>query len=110
MIKDDRLPLKQKFLEYYAEVPIQKYAGAHIGRDEDTISTWKKEDPDFADQIEVTKSQYLMRELKMVKNREWKLERLFKDHFAARTEITGKDGEKLESLVVVKHGEGSTSK
>lgn len=81
MLQDDKLALKQKFLEYYAEVPIQKYAGAYIGRDEDTISRWKQEDADFADQIELKKAEYLRQNLKEVKSKEWILERLFKDHF-----------------------------
>lgn len=86
---------KERFLEYFAEVPIQKYAGAYIGVDETTIIAWKKADPNFSNRIERAKADYIKRELKMVRSREWKLERLFKDNFAQRTELTGKDGNDL---------------
>ena len=95
MIKDNRLPLKQKFLDYFADAPIQKYAGAFIGVSEDTVKRWKDEDRDFADQIEAAKAAYVRRNLKMVRSKEWILERLFKDHFASRQEFTGKNGESL---------------
>ena len=41
MIKDDKLPLKEKFLEYYKDLPVQKLAAGYVGRDEDTIILWK---------------------------------------------------------------------
>lgn len=90
MIQDDRLPLKEKFLEYFSSVPIQKYAGAYIGRGEDTIKRWKDEDQDFADQIERAKAEFLKSKLGRVKSNEWIIERLFKDHFAQKQEIEGK--------------------
>jgi hypothetical protein len=61
MIKDDRLALKKQFLEYYAEMPIKKYAGFSIGKSEDTIKRWEDEDADFADKINKAKSDYLLR-------------------------------------------------
>lgn len=96
MIDDNRLPMKEKFLEYFRKTPIQKYGGAFIGRDETTIIRWKDEDVDFANQIEHAKSLYVQQKLEKVPSNEWILERLFKDHFAARTEVTGANGEKLE--------------
>lgn len=87
--------LKIKFLEYFAEVPIQKYAASYIGRSEDAIHEWKQKDSDFANQIEITKAEYLKKQLKGVRSKEWIIERLFKDHFAQRTELTGKEGEAL---------------
>ena len=42
MIQDDRLLLKEKFLEYYKDLPLQKLAAESIGRSEDTITDWKK--------------------------------------------------------------------
>lgn len=100
MIDDNRLVLKEKFLEYFREVPIQKYAGAWIGRSEDTIKRWKEEDSDFADQIEIEKANYLKKKLIRVQSPEWIIERLFKDHFSTRSELTGADGEKLLPEVI----------
>jgi hypothetical protein len=93
--------LKIKFIEYFAEVPIQKYAAASIGRSEETIIEWKKADPNFSNQLESTKADYLKRQLGKVRSKEWIIERLFKDHFSARKELTGADGEKLEAQPIL---------
>lgn len=95
MINDNRLELKEKFLAYFKEVPIQKYAGAWIGKSEDTITRWKEEDKDFADQIENAKAEFIKSKLGKIQSNEWILERLFKDHFAQRNELTGANGSKL---------------
>lgn len=95
MIKDDRLPLKEKFLEYFRKAPIQKFAAAYIGRSEDTITDWKREDSDFSDCINRAKADYVSEKLNKVRSNEWILERVFKGDFAQRTELTGKDGQDL---------------
>ena len=48
--------LKAEYVAYFEDVPIQKYAAEYIGRDEDTIIRWKKEDSDFADAIQRAKA------------------------------------------------------
>jgi hypothetical protein len=95
MIKDDKLPLKEKFLVYFRQLPVQKLAAGYVGRSEDTICVWKNEDPDFSDQIELARSEWAMEKAGKVKSKEWLLERIMKDHFAPRQEVTGKDGEAL---------------
>lgn len=80
---------KIKFLQYFKETPIQKYAGAFVGVAEDTITEWKKADQDFADQIDMLKAEYVQAKVKEVKSPEWILERMFKDHFSPKTEIEG---------------------
>lgn len=100
MLNDDRLPLKLKFLEYFKEVPIQKFAAGHIGRNENTIKVWKDEDPDFLDCIEEAKSAFVRKSINDVRSKEWLLERIFKGDFAQRSELTGKDGESLTPLLV----------
>ena len=102
MIKDERLLLKKKFLEYFRELPIQKLAGAFIARSEDTITDWKREDSDFSDQVDQAKADWAMARTQKVKSEEWLLERVMKDHFSPRNEMTGKDGEKLDPLIVIK--------
>lgn len=101
MKKDSRLPLKEKFLAYFNETPIQKYAASYIGKSEDTITDWKKEDSDFSDQIEILKAKYVQRKLKKVESPEWILERLFKNHFSKRSELSGSDGTDLSGLIVI---------
>lgn len=100
MIKDDRLQLKEKFMEYFRKTPIQKFAAAYIGRDENTITLWKKEDQDFCDCIERAKADYVSEKLNRVRSNEWILERVFKGDFAQRNEVTGADGETLQPVLV----------
>ena len=102
-IPDKNKQKKERFLKYFKDTPIQKFAAGYIGVSEDTITDWKKADSDFSDSIELAKAEYVQRELNMVRSREWKLERIFKGDFAQRTELTGKDGENLEPLVIIKH-------
>jgi hypothetical protein len=91
--------LQAKFLEYFRVVPIQKYAAAHIGRSEDTITDWKAQNSDFSDQIEKAKADFVKDKLGGVKSNEWILERLFKDHFAERKEFEMGASEKLEEAL-----------
>lgn len=101
MIQDDKLPLKEKFLEYYKELPVQKLAGESIGRNEDTISAWKKQDPDFSDQIHMARAEWAKKQSKGIRSKEWLLERVLKDHFSPRSELTGADGEEIKILLDV---------
>lgn len=84
MIEDQRLPLKLKYLEYYKELPVQKLAAASVGRNEDTAITWKKEDPDFADQVKRARAEWALRKAKKVRSNEWLLERVMHEHFKER--------------------------
>jgi len=93
--------LKEDFLNYYREVPIQKYAAQYIKRDEHTISQWKKDDPAFRHAIDQMESIFLQKNL-LKSNAEWKLERMFKKEFSQRTEITGKEGEPIQVESVTK--------
>lgn len=104
MIKDDKLPLKEKFLEYFSTTPIQKFAAAHIGKSEDTIGRWKNEDEDFADCIEKLKAAYVAKKLNMVRSNEWILERVFKGDFAERKQLTDGDNNPIQGLVIIQDG------
>lgn len=103
-IKDKNAELKAKFLEYYRELPVQKLAAGFCGRDEDTIIRWKNEDKGFAYAVAVAKSEWARTKALKVRNQEWLLERVLKEQFAPRNEITGPEGEELKGLVIVKDG------
>ncbi|MDB5162109.1 MAG: hypothetical protein JWM52_617 [Candidatus Saccharibacteria bacterium] len=77
--------LKQQYIEYYEDVPIQKYAAMAIGRDEDTVIRWKKEDTSFADAIKRAHAQWVRKKVIAVKA-EFALERLQKEVFSAQEE------------------------
>lgn len=99
MPEDSRPTLKAKFLEYFRKLPNQKLAAGFIGRDEDTICLWKKDDPAFSDAVAKAKSDWAMEKSGRVKSAEWLLERVLKDDFAERTEHTGPDGEELRIVL-----------
>lgn len=67
--------LKKQYVEYFEDVPVQKYAASFIGRDEDTIIRWKKTDSAFADSIERAKAIWVRKKVLAVKA-EFALERL----------------------------------
>ena len=87
---------KKKFLEYYAQLPIQKLAAGWIGKDEETITRWKREDMDFVEKIRQARSVWALKKIGGVRSKEWLLERTLKDEFAVRQEFTGKDGDRIQ--------------
>ncbi len=91
--------LKLEFLEYYSKLPIQKLAADFIGKDEDTITNWKKKDKDFRMMIASVKSQWALNKVSMVKKSEWLLERILKEHFAEKKEVEHTTGEKLDEAL-----------
>jgi len=93
--QNEREKLKGQFLEYFRECPIKKYAAASIGRSEDTIANWEKEDADFSVCIDRVRADFLKKNLKLVRSKEWILERMFKDYFSQRTDVTGAEGQPL---------------
>lgn len=90
-----RAEKKKRFLEYFADVPVQKIGASYIGVSEDTIIDWKKADSNFANQIDFLQGEWIRKNIKEVKSKEWLLERLFRQHFSERKEITGADGKDL---------------
>lgn len=90
--------LKQKFLEYFAKLPIQKLAADYIGKSEDTICDWKNADPEFSNQIATAKSEWALDKVGKVRSKEWLLERIMKDHFAPRSPLLDETGKPIPIL------------
>lgn len=99
MIQDHRLPLKEAVISYLGEVPVYKWAAKAVKKNQDTIKDWRKEDPDFNDQCEAKISEFVRRTVKRAKP-EFQLERLLRNDFSQRTEVTGADGEDLTIKVI----------
>jgi hypothetical protein len=95
--------LKRDYVDYFRDCPIHKYACKFIGRDEATVITWRHADVEFQNQIDLAEAFFLRKETNKV-DAKFKLERLYKEHFAERTEHTGANGEKLEGLIIMKDG------
>lgn len=75
--------LKDKYIEYYGSLPVQRYAALSIGRNEDTIIRWRKEDADFAERVQMAHAQWALETFKKAKP-EFVLERLEKEIFSAK--------------------------
>lgn len=88
--------LKLKFLDYYREVPIQKYAAQWIRRNEQTVSDWKAADPDFANAIQEMQALFVQKNVMKTKA-DWKLERMLRESFGQSVDITSK-GEKITPI------------
>lgn len=80
--------LKERYIDYYRECPIHKYAAANIGRNEDTVINWRKRDSNFEARVQEAKSEWIRRNVKQTRA-EFKLERLEKELFAERKEVIG---------------------
>ena len=104
MIKDDKLPLKEKYLKYYSELPNQGLAADSIGRNEDTIILWKKEDSEFSDLCAKAKSDWALNKSKRIRNEEWLLERVMNDHFGQKIK-TDLNVKSLKGLIDVKEND-----
>lgn len=77
--------LKKEFVEYYKDVPVQKYAAMFIGRDEDTVIRWKGKDQEFADAVRRAKADWVRKKVIATKA-EFALEKLAKELFNEASE------------------------
>jgi hypothetical protein len=91
--------LKDAFIEYYSKLPIQKLAAEFIGKDEDTITNWKKRDKKFSDRLARAKSEWALNKVMSVKNSQWLLERILKEHFVEKKEIEHEVNERIEEAL-----------
>lgn len=83
----EKVKKKAIFLKYFREVPIYEAAAGKAGRSADTFHLWENEDSVFSAQIEQAKADYISKNIKEVKSKEWLLERLFKNHFSPKLEV-----------------------
>lgn len=91
--------LKERFLIYFRELPIQRLAAGVIGKHEDTITDWKKADKKFSDDIEAAKSEWALKTSKYVKSGEWLLERIMSEHFKEKKEVQIDSSEALDQFL-----------
>lgn len=54
-----REEIKQKYIDYYRNCPIQRYAAAAVGVSERTIIRWREKDVNFVNRIEAAKSLWI---------------------------------------------------
>lgn len=76
-----------------------------------TLYNYQNEHPEFLEEKTIRKEKPVLKAKNTIyntlddpKNAQWYLERKKKDEFSTRNELSGPDGEKLESLVIIKDG------
>lgn len=79
--------LKDRYIEYYKDLPVQKYAAMYVGRDEETIMRWRKDDVDFEGRVNLARAEWVKRKASKAKV-EFALERLEKSIFKETSEVT----------------------
>ena len=87
---------KNKFLEYYRHLPIQKFAAEAIGKSEDTICDWKNNDKNFANHLGIAKSEWVLEKVGKVKSAEWLLERIMSNYFKEKVGINSNISGEIE--------------
>lgn len=75
--------LKEEYVSFYADAPVQKYAAMYIGKDEDTIIRWRKADRAFADAIQRARAEFV-RKMILRSKAEFALERLEREVFGRK--------------------------
>ncbi|MCR4329500.1 MAG: hypothetical protein NUV65_03065 [Candidatus Roizmanbacteria bacterium] len=88
MKPDKNAKLKSDFIQYYSQLPVQKLACDFIGRTEETVIQWKKDDPEFLNQVTTAKSNWALNNSKKVRSKEWLMERVMNDHFGSKIDVT----------------------
>lgn len=100
--------LKAKFIQYFRQLPHHGLAAAYIGRTNDTISAWKRQDPEFSEAVDRAKAEFAMENVVQVKNKEWVLERLLRGEFSPPKQVHelqyNPQTEILRVLEIVEHG------
>lgn len=99
MINDKKLSKKKQYLLYLSEVPKHKFACKAVKISEDTSKRWRDEDTDFADRCEASIAEWVRKTLKRTKS-EFQLERLLRDDFSQRSELTGREGSPLPTPIM----------
>lgn len=78
---------KERFLKYFEDVPVQKYAAMYIGRSEQTIVNWLREDNEFFNRVQEKRALWVKKQALKAKA-EFKLERLEKEVWKESIEQT----------------------
>lgn len=78
--------MKIRYIEYYRDLPVQKYAALYIGRDQETIINWRKADLEFSNKVDQARAEWVKKKASKAKV-EFALERLEKSIFKESKEV-----------------------
>ncbi len=106
----ERQAQKEKFIEYFRDVPVQKYAAMYVGITEQTATVWLKEDPEFLKKVQEARADWVKKKALDTKA-EFALERLEHEVWKERkeTDLKGNLGvvlsaEQSEQLIKARAG------
>lgn len=85
--KEEYKALKDAYVNYYSDVPVQKYAAMYIGKTEATIINWLKADEEFYNRVQNARASWVKKQALKAKA-EFKLERLEKEVWKESIEQT----------------------
>lgn len=88
---------KVAILSYLEFAPIYKYAAKSVGITDETLKAWRDEDETFSHECEARIAEFVQRTVKRTKP-EFQLERLLKNDFAERKELSGPEGKPIPLL------------
>ena len=92
---------KEEFKKHYRELPNLKLSAGKTGVSKDSIYYWMEHDPIFATQLQEIKYDFALKNISEVRSKEWVLERVLREDFSPRQEITGADGKDLANPILV---------
>ena len=98
MTEPERQEKKEKFVSYFKEVPVQKYAAMYIGVTEQTIINWLKDDDEFFNRTQEARADWVKRKANKVRA-EFALERLEKEIWSERKEQVLKLEDPLKNIL-----------
>lgn len=99
ILKVSKEQKKLAVVSYLEYAPVYKFAAMSVGISEDTLKNWRDEDQEFADQCKSKIAEFVKRTVKRTRP-EFQLERLLRDDFAQRQELTGKEGKDLPAPIL----------
>lgn len=98
---------KERFIEYFEQVPVIKYAAYYVEITEQTAHDWLKNDATFLNRVNQAKSRWAKKRALQTKA-EFQLERLDKEIWREQKDIVS-DGEAI-GIALVEFVDGSTNK
>lgn len=85
--EEERQEQKDKFVSYFKDVPVQKYAAMYVGITEQTAINWLRDDPEFFNNVQSARAEWVKKRAIETKA-EFALERLEHEVFKERKEET----------------------
>lgn len=102
-VSDKNKDKKDIIVEYYAEVPVYKYAAMAAGISEDSLRLWREADSAFSARLDLARATWVRKRVPKAKI-EFALERLESEIFGPKQKVELETGKSLTSILLEKYG------